>query len=981
MKLDCSHFRTFLAGLMVFISTTAFSQLYSINGVLSDAHSGDLLGGAHIHLLDPSSSMIKTAISDDAGKFILERVRPGTYTLRFSYVGYEQLQKEILITDQDTVLGHVPLQQTSTVLEGASVTGQVPMAAQIGDTTQFNAEAFTTMPDATAEDLVEKLPGVVVEDGKVEAMGEELKQVLVDGRPFFRNDPAAALRTLPAEVIDKIQIFNKESDQAEFTGFSDGETQKAMNIITRVNMRKGVFGKSQTGIGYGDNTISEGFEENRESARYTLDGNINFFNGPRRITLVTQSNNVNEQNFSTEDLLGVMSSGRGRMGGGARGNRGGMSGSDGRRGGPDGGLMGGDISDFMVAKQPGISTTHSLGLNYSDLWGENVDATASYFFNLSDNDALEDLYRLYTVGADSGQTYEEISTSASRNMNHRFNMRLEYNMDENNAIFIRPKLTFQQNDGTSSFDGETRSGSSLLNRLENTNNSNLGALNFSNTFLYRHSFNKERRTLSANIFNRISNQGGDSYLGSLTEYYTNPVSSEELDQYSQLTSGGMAISGNLIYTEPVGQNGMAQLNYMASYQKDDSDRKTYNFNNPDQDYTDMDTLLSNVFHNNYITQRAGAGYMYHRNSLFLTGRLRFQHAALHNEQLFPSEHELNKYYRDLLATAIMRYRPSGTKNVSMVYRTSTRPPTISQLQNVVDNSNTVQLTTGNPDLEQTYTHTLFIRFSSVEPESSRVFFAMLNGNITSNYIANHTIYATQDTMLETGILLKQGTQLILPVNLDGYRSVRSFLTYGLPVTLLRFNLNFNLGYNFSRNPGLINDIRNFSNNHHITAGVVVSSNFSEYLDFTISSRSGYNMINNSYNTEQDHNYFDQRTRFRFKGVLPKGGFLLESLLTQRLASGLLETYDQNNWIWSVALGRKLFANRLGEIKLGIYDILNQSQAITRSVGDIYVEDVENNILQRYFMLTFTYNLRKFDNPRNRENEFRTRMREMGREMN
>jgi len=835
---------------MAFISTTAFTQLYSINGVLSDAQSGELLDGAHIYLLDQSSSMVKTTVSGNNGKFKLERVRPGIYTLRFSYVGYEQLKIEIIITDQDTVLGNISLKQTLTVLDEASVTGQVPMATQIGDTTQFNAEAFTTMPDASAEDLVEKLPGVVVEDEKVEAMGEEVKQVLVDGRPFFRNDPTAALRTLPAEVIDKIQIFDKESDQAEFTGFSDGETQKAMNIITHANMRNGVFGKIQTGIGYEDELVNGELDGTRGPVRYTLGGNINFFNGPRRITLVGQSNNVNDQNFSSEDLLGVMSSGRGRMGGGARGmrggGRGGMGGPGGIPGGLAGGMMGGDISDFMVAKQPGISTTHSLGVNYSDLWGEKVDVTASYFFNLSDNDAVEDLYRLYTVGADSGQVYDEISTTGSRNINHRFNMRLEYNLNENNAIFIRPRLTLQQNDGQSLFEGETRLGTSLLNRLDNTNSSNLGALNFSNTFLYRHRFNKERRTLSVNISNRISNQGGDSYLGSLIEYYTKPVFSEELDQYSQLTSGGMAISGNLIFTEPVGQNGMAQLNYMASYQKDDSDRKTYDFNIPNRDYTDMDTLLSNVFHNNYITQRAGAGYMYHRNSLFLTGRLEFQHASLYNEQLFPSEHEMNKSYQDFLVTAIMRYRPARTKNMSMVYRTSTRPPTISQLQNVVDNSNTIQLKTGNPDLEQTYTHTVFVRYSSVKPESSRVFFAMFNGNITSEYIANQTIYATKDTALADGILLKQGAQLILPVNLDGYRSFRSFFTYGLPLNPLKINLNFHLGYNFTRKPVMVNDIRNLSNNHNITAGVVFSSNISEYLDFTISSRSGYNMINNSY---------------------------------------------------------------------------------------------------------------------------------------
>ena len=190
------------------------------------------------------------------------------------------------------------------------------------------------------------MPGVVIENGEVQAQGEKVQQVLVDGRPFFGNDPSAALKNLPAEVISKIEVFDQKSDQANFTGFDDGETTKTMNIVTKKNMRAGQFGKIQAGYGYED--------------KYRVGGNFSIFNGDQRISLIGQSNNINIQNFSTEDLLGVVGSGGSRRG---RGGRGG--------GGRGGG--GGSVNDFLVQQQGGIATTHAIGLNYSDKIGEKLD--------------------------------------------------------------------------------------------------------------------------------------------------------------------------------------------------------------------------------------------------------------------------------------------------------------------------------------------------------------------------------------------------------------------------------------------------------------------------------------------------------------------------------------------------------------------------------------------------------------------------------
>jgi hypothetical protein len=477
--------------------------------------------------------------------------------------------------------------------------------------------------------------------------------------------------------------------------------------------------------------------------------------------------------------------------------------------------------------------------------------------------------------------------------------------------------------------------------------------------MYRHRFAKERRSMTFNLTTDYNANNGESQQYALTRHLTTPAYTDELDQESTLFSTGWSFSGNLMYSEPLGDNATIMLNYSASYQKDDSEKETYNYYSPDQDYTELDTLTSNVFHNNYITQRMGGSYQYFRNKIMFLGRLQFQSANLGNQQVFPSEFDMQKNFQNVLVNAVFRYRPSRQRNINIVYRTYTMPPSISQLQEVVDNSNPLQLRTGNADLKQSYTHTTFFRFSNINTQKTRIFFVMFNANYMDDYIANSTFLALQDTLLPSGILVKEGTQLVYPVNLDNYWNIRSFIVYGMPVNGIRSNLNFNLGISHTNLPGLANNELNNARTTTFSGGLTLSSNISEYLDFTISMRPNYNIVRNTVNTTQNENYFDQQTRFRFKGVLPNSGFFLESMLTNRFYDGLSEDYNQNYWLWNAAIGKKIFRNKLGELKAGIYDILNQNRSIQRRVSDIYVEDIQNNILQRYLMFTFTYNLRSF----------------------
>ncbi|RMG88665.1 MAG: TonB-dependent receptor, partial [Bacteroidetes bacterium] len=274
--------KTFLTCFALFVMGNLSAQSFSIQGRILDDQSDTPLEGAHISLMHPWGEIYKTVLSGSDGRFALKGLSKGGYRLRISYIGFEDFEREVTLSGENADLGIIRLKE-GVQLSEVEIKGKIPMAEQRGDTTQYNASAFKTLPDASAEELVEKMPGMVIENGKVQAQGEDVKEVLVDGRPFFGNDPTAALRNLPAEVIDKIQVFDQKSDQANFSGFDDGETSKTLNIITRPNMRNGQFGKVYAGYGW-DN-------------KYQGGGNTSIFDGDRRLSFIGQLNNVNQQNF------------------------------------------------------------------------------------------------------------------------------------------------------------------------------------------------------------------------------------------------------------------------------------------------------------------------------------------------------------------------------------------------------------------------------------------------------------------------------------------------------------------------------------------------------------------------------------------------------------------------------------------------------------------------------------------------------------
>jgi uncharacterized membrane protein YgcG len=924
-----------LINLLLLSGSIVFAQNTTVRGVLIDAKDNQPVLNVTVQLASTMDTSNKqAALTDPDGIFTLT-VPAGSYTLTTTTLGYESIIRTLTLSGAPVDLGTIALKGTAAQLQNVTVQSTVLRTDQNGDTTAFNANAYKVNPDANAEDLIIKMPGVTNDNGTIKVNGEDVKRVLVDGKDFFGDDPNAAIKNLPAEIIDKIQVYDRASDQAAFAGFDDGNQQKTINIVTRRGRNNGMFGKVQAGYGIG---------EEGDNGRYTLGGNINFFNGDRRISLVGLANNINQQNFSSEDLLGVSSGsgGGGRSGGGRRGG----SGGSGFTGGA--GSYGGDAaSNFLVSQQGGITETQSIGINYSDTWGKKLKATGSYFFNRSDNSNTAELTRTYIT--DTNLVYTERGFTRSVNNNHRASLRIEWTIDSANSIILNPRLSYQQNETNRNLGGATTLGESIrqdtINNLYNAVNN---GYNFSNSALWRHRFAKQGRTLSVNLDTRLNSKTGNGSLYSSGDTV--------LNQRNDLDAAGTTLSMGINYTEPISDKSQLQVNYSPSYNHNTSDRSTYNYDGAG--YTDLDTGLTNRFTNNYTYHRGGVGYRYNDSLFSFNATLNAQYATLDGTQTYPLQLDVNRNFTNLLPQAMFNYRFSRKENIRVFYRTNNNAPSITQLQNIVDNSNPLFLRTGNPDLVQDYIHSLGIRYGKTGIGKGDGLFVFANGSYVKDYIGNATYIASGDSMTVRNVRLNPGTQLSLPVNLDAAWRGSAFLTYSLPVTRIKSNINLSGGFTYNRTPAIINNLENFATNYAFNGGLVVGSNISENLDFTVTYNGACTIAKNSLQSQSNFSYYTQTTSLKLNWIFLKG-VVFNTNLTHTLYSGLGDSYDRQFLLWNASLGYKFLKSKALQADIYAFDILKQNNSINRTITDTYIEDSRTQVLQRYFMLRLTYTLRAF----------------------
>jgi hypothetical protein len=916
------------------VSLSAFGQrptgenrpVRLLTGTVIDGIAKVPMAGANILIKTVTDSLLVGTVSDGKGRFQIARPNIPDVKIEIKFIGFKTITINHNIRDQ-VELGELILMEDSKVLDEVVIEGLTPVGEQRGDTTSFNANAFKTQENAQAEDLIRKMPGITIQGGQLQAQGEAVQKVLVDGREFFGSDPSIALRNLPADAIERVEVLDQRSDQSRLTGFDDGTYTKTINIILREDRKNGQFGRAYGGYG------TEG--------RYAAGGSINLFKGDQRVSILGLFNNINQQNFASQDLAGV--SANSSAGGGGRGR--GRGGNNAFSGGNDIGLL----------------TTNAVGLNYSDKWGKKVNFTGNYFFNNTANTLSQITNRETVINESLSQIYQENLINTVDNYNHRGDARIEADLNAKNSLIITPSFSYQNNRTFSDRDALTlvNSGDSL-SALRSTSNTQTKALNISNNITYRYKFDKKGRTFSTDINTTWSNRDQLSdLLAASLDYRRNRLDTTE--QVTDALNNGFNYRINATLTEPLGEKSIGTLGYQVSNNNTRADQKTRVLDRENQFV--LDTALSNEFDNKFITQRLRTGYAWNDKGYSINLNLDYQNAQLNNEAFFPTEGVFKQNFNNILPSANVNYRNRKTGFSWRVrYNTNTDEPSVNELQNVVNNQNPLNLRVGNPNLGQSFNHNIFANISKVNLEKSKTLFMFVTYSATSNFIGNSTFITAQDTLINGDILLRPGGQISRPENLDGNFRTRFFLTYGMPVKKIKSNLNLNTRLGFNRTPGLINGELNLNDNIDLSQGFTLSSNISKNVDFTISTTGTYTIVNSSLQQNLNQNYYIQESNLRLYYSPNNGKTFIGNNINNIFYRGLSEGLDQSVWLWNLEFGQRFAKNNKAELKVVIFDLLNQNNSISRTISDVAITDVFTNVLTRYGMLTFTYIIGNFKEP-------------------
>jgi len=909
----------------------SYAQTITITGKVIAGDDKLPIIGAYISLNASDSASLsrpgRVVVTDADGIFTIKSNEPQS-DITIGYLGYKTYFTKIESGKNEVDLGSIVLPVESIVVENVTIVGRAAISRVSGDTVQYNAAAFKTNPDATTEDLLKKMPGVTTDDnGAIQSQGQAIGKVYVNGKEYFEADPSLALKSLPADAVQSIQLYDDQSDQAKFSGFDDGERIRAINIVTKAGVTNSTFGKAYGGYGTDD--------------RYAAGIGVNSFTDNHRFTLIGQTNNVNNQGFTLSDIGSSM--------GGRGGGRGGMN------------QGGSDMGSFTTSARGGIRTTNMAGLNYNGQFGEKLKLSGNYFFNgrKADNWSIMNQNYLST-----SRNFAQRDTTLSYDYQHRLNLRSEWNPNEYNRINFNPRVSYSTNHGNKFNESETARDGQLTNAAQNNYNTDLMSYNLSADLWWQHRFAKAGRTLSLGGIANGRKAIGDRYQLSDYGSVSDPGGwiQELLDQYGRIVSSGSTLTGSFTYAEPLNENSRVSANYSIRYDRSISDSKGFEYDQLLQEYSIIDPLTTNYFSRNYTTQTAGLGYNLVKGKDFtLNTTLNYQNAQLNNNESYPREPWSNqsKYnFSSVLPGVKLVFNPSQGQSLNIDYNANSIFPSVTQLQDVLDVTNPLQVSRGNPDLKQSYTNRLNIRYNYANSGKNSNFSIFANATQTSDYIANHRMFLTEDMNVE-GTVIPSGAQYTVPVNLQGYWNAGMFSTYSFGVKPLKSNMNASAFYRYSSVPSIEDYIKYRSKVHNIGVNLSLTSNISENVDFTLSYRPGVNLTKGG--TGNFDRYWGHNLS-AFVNVIFWKGFFVNLDASWRNTFGTQPTYTQHFALVNAAVGKKFLKYKQAEIKMQGYDLLNQNRSLWQTSNDTYIQTTTSNVLKRYFMFSFTY---KFDTRKGR----------------
>ena len=910
--------------ILLFISFSAFSQKTTISGILTDGTEKTPVYNSVVALLTPKDSILYAFTrSDKKGSFDLKNVKAGNYIVMTSHRQYADYLEDITVSETAKNLGTINLVSKINALREVIIkTGSIRIK---GDTTSYRASDFVVSANANVEELLKKLPGIQVDkNGAIKAMGETVQKVLVDGEEFFGDDPGMAVKNLRADAVKEVQVFDKKSDQAEFTGIDDGETKKTINLKLKEDKKKGYFGKID-----GANEPGTGSD-----SRYNTNLMFSSFKGKRKISAFLLNGNTGQDGLSWQDSD--------RFGGGN--NNVSMSMDD--DGNVDYEWTGGNNDEEPnVDTQNGFIKNTNAGLQYSNKWNDKqtLNLTPNYNNQIYTNNNNR------KTQTPVGETQLIENTSKVSNVNRsnfKLNAIYDIKLDTLNSLRITAKTNFYDTESDEFTSGNTTGSDGLLkNKQLKTFTTDSYKTSLSASILFKHKFAKPRRTFSVNASGNTLSSDANNFLKSSNESYENGDFSNrvDLDQNKIDEKTSQNLNVNVTYTEPIAKKFAMQFAYQVTQNKGESDYLTYNYSDLTGEYDVLVNSLSNQFNQTIITNKPNIKLSYNSKKInynFGTG-IGFTSFDLEDQTL---NKEYKRNYTNFFPTANFTYKYKSNSNLRINYQGATKQPTLNQLQPLRDNQDFFNQTLGNPDLKQSFTNSFNLFNSTYSILTETHFYQSLSYRTTSNLISYSRVIDP-----ETALTITK------PINTNGNYSVNLYIGYGFKLKKLDLQVSLNPNINYNKS---VNSI-NLSTNDSKT----LNSGFAVYLNKSKAKKYDISLSNNFSNSRNATSQNDEIKSFNTNNLgLDIGVYFREkwklstdyNLFTRQKT----EDFQDNltNQLWNARLQRT-FKNDEFTAYILVNDILNQNIGIRRYVYENSITEEQNSRLKRYAMIGFTWNFK------------------------
>ena len=904
---------------------TSYSQKIDIKGNVQDTLSRASVKNAVVALLTPiDSALVKFTRTDAKGDFKIKGVDTGKFIIMIMHPVFADFVDDIFLKDAETSLPGISMTPKSKLLEAVILKSGSPIRIK-GDTTIYTADSFNVSANANVEELLKKLPGIQVDkSGKITAMGQTVEKVLVDGEEFFGDDPGMAVKNLRADAVKEVQVFDKKSDQAEFTGIDDGQTRKTINLKLKEDKKMGHFGK----IG-----LSGGLQDSIEH-RYNNNLMFSAFKGKRKIAAFLLQGNTGQDGLSWQDNEKF----------GGESDNFSMSMDD------DGMTMyswrgGGSDDEPFINTQNGFIKNLNAGMQYSNKWDDKKTLSFSPKYNsqIYNNNSFT-----YTQSQVEGTVLNDkvLSDNYVNRNNIKTSATYDLKMDTSNTLKLTLRANFY-NTESEELRNSTLTGQ--LDSLKNRTSSRISSISdkqsFSSNLIFKHKFKKARRTLSLTGDLNLLETDGNYVNTSSNEFFSNGFLSNlvELDNLRDNTKSSNKLTARAVYTEPLSKKFSLEVGHEFSYITGTNKQQTYSFSTASGKYDDMVDSLTNDFRQRITINKPSAKINFADKKIKYNLGAGFGITNFNLDDLSRNK-EYVRNFINFFPTATFTYTYKANSSLRLNYNGNTSQPTINQLQPLIDNTNFINQYIGNPDLKPSFSNSLGLSHNSYDFLKDRWMYQSLNFRMTSNSITTNRII---DTVL--------GKTISQPINTDGNISLSFWSGVGFKVKKIntRFNLSPELRY--SKFADVINGRKSFSQTTNAGVSFQVNKSKDKKYDFSVNNSINYNINKNSQR--------NQKTSFISTNANLDGTVYFRKIWSlhsdfQYYYRQKATDFDQSitNKLWNAKLQRTFKKNEFTAYLI-VRDILNENIGIDRTVSGNAVVEERNDRLKRYWLLGFTWDFK------------------------